>query len=52
MLFEMEGAEGGGDGGDGARDARRGYMFDGVVLVEYVMWLRCFENLLMWEVLD
>ena len=50
--FEMEGAEGGGDGGDGARDARRGHMFDGAVLAEYVTRSRCFENPLTREALD
>lgn len=47
--FEMEGAEG---GGDGARDARRGHMFDGAVLAEYVTRSRCFENPLTREALD
>ena len=50
--FEMEGAEGGGDGGDDARDARRGHMFDGAVLAEYVTRSRCFENPLTREAMD
>ena len=49
--FEMEGAEGE-RGGETTRDARRGHMFDGAVLAEYVTRSKCFENPLTREAMD